>query len=176
MGWKKKNLCCRQSQTACNTVCCPQGTYEIEETGVCCASTSCKLGSYDPHTKKQTCMCPTAGLAKTATRRNSLKLRQQLALDLAAPATNIGMLGNAEHKLCPVGLAACPIPNTLDGAYECLDAKSDLQSCGGCQSLGQGQDCTAIPGARWMGCVSGKCEVYSCKAGYKRSDGGCVRI
>jgi hypothetical protein len=44
-----------------------------------------------------------------------------------------------------------------DGDYECLDTATELESCGGCVSLGSGQDCTAILGAWNVGCEQGHC-------------------
>lgn len=62
-------------------------------------------------------------------------------------------------KLCPTGLNACPIPGAsgLTGDFECLDTTNELESCGGCASLGQGQDCSAIKGAWNVGCERGTC-------------------
>lgn len=87
-----------------------------------------------------------------------------------------GLDANADGDLCPGALAACPIEGAADSDYECLDTQSDLQSCGGCASLGQGKDCTLINGAKWMGCVKGQCEIYSCAKGFKLVDGACVSI
>ncbi|KDQ63744.1 hypothetical protein JAAARDRAFT_189284 [Jaapia argillacea MUCL 33604] len=86
--------------------------------------------------------------------------------------------------LCPTGLEACPISGLTsrsgDGSfdYECLDTTQELESCGGCVSLGKGQDCTAITGAWNVGCEQGSCVVYTCAAGYKRSANGqsCVAL
>ncbi|GAA5853434.1 hypothetical protein JCM5353_006967 [Sporobolomyces roseus] len=65
-----------------------------------------------------------------------------------------------------------------EGGYECLDVTQALDSCGGCASTGEGQDCTKIRGAMSMGCESSKCVVYSCEAGWKPSLAGdkCVRV
>ena len=62
-------------------------------------------------------------------------------------------------QLCPKGLRACPIaaPSGLTGDYECLDTTHELESCGGCASTGEGQDCTAIKGVWNVGCVEGRC-------------------
>ncbi|KAJ3719922.1 protein priA [Lentinula raphanica] len=78
---------------------------------------------------------------------------------------------------CPKGLDACPISGLL-GDFECLDTSVELESCGGCASTGQGQDCTAIEGAWNVGCNSGSCKVYSCFAGYKLSSDGtsCIAL
>ncbi|BGP53227.1 hypothetical protein JCM8202_002554 [Rhodotorula sphaerocarpa] len=82
--------------------------------------------------------------------------------------------------LCPAGETACPIFPRM-GTYECLDTAIELQSCGGCASKGQGEDCTAIKGAQGVTCESGKCLVYSCEPGFtldasfRRSNGGTGR-
>jgi len=78
-------------------------------------------------------------------------------------------------QLCPLGLTACPI-TSLSGPltdFECLDITNELESCGGCASIGQGEDCTAIRGAWNVGCEQGRCAVYTCAPGFKRArDGG----
>lgn len=81
--------------------------------------------------------------------------------------------------MCPTGLDACPITGSLvSGEYECLDVSAELESCGGCVSLGQGQDCTTIEGAWNVGCEQGSCAVYTCQAGFVRSHDGktCVAL
>ncbi|ESK88887.1 pria protein [Moniliophthora roreri MCA 2997] len=80
--------------------------------------------------------------------------------------------------LCPKGLQACPIPGASHKDYECLNLMDELESCGGCASTGEGRDCTTIKGAWNVGCEQGRCAVYTCFAGYKRSaDGGsCIPI
>jgi hypothetical protein len=80
--------------------------------------------------------------------------------------------------LCPTGLDACPISGAKGGDYECLDTATELESCGGCASLGGGQDCTAIPGAWNVGCDRGRCTVYTCAGGFMRSQDGksCVPL
>ncbi|KII94348.1 hypothetical protein PLICRDRAFT_424813 [Plicaturopsis crispa FD-325 SS-3] len=78
------------------------------------------------------------------------------------------------EMLCPQGLNACPIPG-LSGYgtdYECLDVQTELESCGGCASTGAGVDCTSIKGANAVGCESGTCAIYTCKAGFRRSADG----
>lgn len=58
---------------------------------------------------------------------------------------------------------ACPSSsspsNPSSAGYECLDPRTELQSCGGCATLGEGMDCTAIPGAMGVGCQDGQCVV-----------------
>ncbi|KAJ7092739.1 hypothetical protein C8R44DRAFT_646700 [Mycena epipterygia] len=74
--------------------------------------------------------------------------------------------------LCPTGLDACPIPGLSATDFECVDTAVELESCGGCASLGQGQDCTAIKGAWNVGCEQGRCAVYTCTFGFKRGQDG----
>lgn len=92
--------------------------------------------------------------------------------------------GQAVPELCPRGESACPIVgsasfgafvNSSDrvkdfshslGGYECIDTGSDLQSCGGCASLGTGFDCTRIAHSAEVGCSNGKCVLFGCKRGY----------
>ncbi|KAL0951173.1 hypothetical protein HGRIS_007904 [Hohenbuehelia grisea] len=82
------------------------------------------------------------------------------------------------NSLCPSGLSACPIAGSLGQDYECLDVQEELESCGGCVSTGQGQDCTTIQGAWNVGCNNGSCYVHTCEFGYLRSpdNKSCIRI
>jgi len=77
-------------------------------------------------------------------------------------------------QLCPMGLTACPIASArgLSSDFECLDTTNELESCGGCASIGKGQDCTAIEGAWNVGCEQGTCAVYTCAPGFKHSIDG----
>jgi len=74
--------------------------------------------------------------------------------------------------LCPKGLDACPIPGLTSSEYECVDTKADLESCGGCASIGEGEDCSAIIGAWNVGCEKGTCIIYNCVAGFRRAYDG----
>ena len=60
-------------------------------------------------------------------------------------------------NLCPADLMACPIAGAQAGSYECIDPVNELESCGGCASTGEGQDCTAIVGAWNVSCDKGTC-------------------
>ena len=60
---------------------------------------------------------------------------------------------------CPRGLSACPISSLVSGDYECVDTYVDLDNCGGCAVLGEGQNCNAIPGV-W----NVECEQSACKS------------
>ncbi|WVR09340.1 hypothetical protein IAU60_006406 [Kwoniella sp. DSM 27419] len=171
-GWthqKCKNngptLCCQRGWTAYNTACCAPGKAEVDSTGVCCtANVGAKV-------QNGQCIEPTSGPKHPHSRR-SAGAQIQLTSSTAQPIP-YGLEANVDGALCPRMLAACPIdPAAIEGEYECLDPMAEIQSCGGCATLGTGRDCTAIPGARWMGCNAGQCEVYSCRKGWKlRPDG-----
>ncbi|EAL19717.1 hypothetical protein CNBG3450 [Cryptococcus deneoformans B-3501A] len=161
---KGKDICCKSGRKAFQTVCCPVNQPEVGETGVCCPS-----GSQVTNGK---CTTPTG--KSTNHRRVARQFQEALT---ASPS--YGLAANAKGALCPSGLAACPIGDFISsGQYECLDPLADLQSCGGCESMGTGKDCTVIPGAKWMGCNQGVCEVYSCNNGWKKSANGteCERL
>lgn len=159
-----KDICCKSGMKACQTVCCPVNQPEVGGTGVCCPS-----GSQVTNGK---CTTPTG--KSTNHRRVARQFQEALTA-----SSFYGLAANAKGALCPFGLAACPIGDfASSGQYECLDPLADLQSCGGCESMGTGKDCTVIPGARWMGCNQGVCEVYSCNNGWKRNlnGTGCERL
>ncbi|ORY82307.1 hypothetical protein BCR35DRAFT_278613 [Leucosporidium creatinivorum] len=63
------------------------------------------------------------------------------------------------------------------GGYECVDTQVSIDSCGGCSSTGEGQDCTLIPHAAGVGCDVGVCKVFSCSSGFRPNLDGtmCVR-
>ncbi|ODN92099.1 hypothetical protein L198_05771 [Cryptococcus wingfieldii CBS 7118] len=163
--YKGSGICCKKSHKACSTVCCPVDKPEVGSTGVCCPTGSVVANGV--------CTSP-SGATTTTAWHNRRFFAEQVQLKAAAFVASYGMPENSAGVLCPKGLAACPIPGAALDQYECLDSTSELQSCGGCASLGSGQDCTALPGARWMGCNSGACEVYSCKPGWARALNGTV--
>ncbi|WVW81411.1 hypothetical protein I302_103404 [Kwoniella bestiolae CBS 10118] len=109
--------------------------------------------------------------------RRRLKERRELA--------KARKLGRLAGPACPKGLEACNVPG-VDGAFECIDTNSELESCGGCAhgrfgekiaSRSIGVDCTSLPGVRLGAstCYEGKCEVYACKQGWYWSKGVCVK-
>lgn len=79
-----------------------------------------------------------------------------------------GLTRNRKRTMpaCPLGFDACPISGLygLTSDFECLDTVNELESCGGCLSVGKGQDCTAIEGSWNVGCVQGTCagKFYNC--------------
>ncbi|WWC63610.1 uncharacterized protein I303_106215 [Kwoniella dejecticola CBS 10117] len=172
------SICCPRGQTAYTSVCCSAGKEEVDKTGVCCTA---GVGAKVTNGK---CIEPTAkpkpGHYKRDLKTNGNGTPIQLTLKEEIP---YGMEENNKNQLCPYKFAACPIEggsgsNLGSGpSYECINPLEDLQSCGGCASMGAGQDCSAIPGAKWMGCNTGKCQVYSCKKGWKLNGDGtaCLR-
>ncbi|OCF43638.1 hypothetical protein I317_02530 [Kwoniella heveanensis CBS 569] len=113
---------------------------------------------------------PTGGTQE----RRKLKERAKRALTL-------------KHQNCPPGLVSCRVGDHQD-AFECVDIKSDLESCGGCttglygvvsgNATRVGKDCNTLTGVA-MGavtCTRGQCEVSACKYGYVLIDNECVRM
>ena len=60
---------------------------------------------------------------------------------------------------CPDAMTACPISGLAGptGDFECIDPKAELESCGGCASTGEGQDCSKLEGVWNVGCEQGRC-------------------
>ncbi|KZP00166.1 hypothetical protein CALVIDRAFT_552979 [Calocera viscosa TUFC12733] len=86
-------------------------------------------------------------------------------------------------NMCPKGQSLCGIQSSWTKTdWECIDTKTDLESCGGCVlgvmgTPGDGVDCTAIEGVEDVACAAGHCQVFSCASGFRVSDCGttCVR-
>ncbi|GAA5879865.1 hypothetical protein JCM8547_006220 [Rhodosporidiobolus lusitaniae] len=124
---------------------------------------------------------------------------------LLALSSCTGVLAGHKKKvpvvktLCPAGETACPIAGSTTyedalkhhqttkgevagvmagfGGYECVNTMEALESCGGCASTSEGQDCTKIRGSSGVGCSEGKCVIFSCQPGWRVSMDGekCVR-
>ncbi|GAA5976843.1 hypothetical protein JCM10908_005648 [Rhodotorula pacifica] len=69
----------------------------------------------------------------------------------------------SKREVCPNSFTACPIDNRA--GFECIDIQSNLEQCGACATQG-GVDCTSILGVEAVGCVAGRCEIWSCAEGY----------
>lgn len=87
-----------------------------------------------------------------------------------------------DNAYCPEGFTGCSIPDSTQ--YECIDTKTELESCGGCvhgafgnSTSSAGVDCTTLRGVSIGGvtCDGGHCQVNSCRRGFKLKDGRCVR-
>ncbi|GAA6027808.1 hypothetical protein JCM8097_001728 [Rhodosporidiobolus ruineniae] len=83
---------------------------------------------------------------------------------LAAPSGRARARRNEglhRRNLCPASHSACSVSGGK--GFECIDTQSNLEQCGACASSG-GMDCTQIPNAESVGCVAGRCEIWSCAA------------
>lgn len=89
-----------------------------------------------------------------------------------SPPTPSQYAGYRRHRrsspitLCPASETACPITIEKSG-YECIDTQTEITSCGGCESLKQGENCLAIIGADEVGCHQGQCRVFSALPGFE---------
>ncbi|WVQ85988.1 hypothetical protein IAT38_008156 [Cryptococcus sp. DSM 104549] len=110
-----------------------------------------------------------AGSGWSTKGKREFQARQQTAL---FPQTDL------DKMYCPGSLHACTVPSTLGGewSYECVDPATELESCGGCASTGEGKDCTQIANAMSVGCEAGVCAVYSCKSGFAANGTECVSV
>ncbi|KAA1467818.1 hypothetical protein DENSPDRAFT_770283 [Dentipellis sp. KUC8613] len=84
-------------------------------------------------------------------------------------------------QLCPATLSACPISSDaisrdvnmlITHGFECVDFRTDLESCGGCAVVDASHDCTSIDGVKSVSCVSGRCQVNACQRGFIPSADG----
>jgi len=82
-----------------------------------------------------------------------------------------------EHAKCDRGYAACGVlgrSKLTRESYECVDAKNNLESCGGCtiplhRGSPIGTDCTSLPGVADVSCMNGACNIHKCMPGYQLS-------
>lgn len=63
------------------------------------------------------------------------------------------------HHFSDLGQFSTGLMEGAAGGYECLDTTQALESCGGCASTGEGQDCTKIRGAQGYACEASVCRV-----------------
>ncbi|KAK8865926.1 hypothetical protein IAR55_001075 [Kwoniella newhampshirensis] len=86
---------------------------------------------------------------------------------------------------CPSGMSKCAVgvSGEKEGRWECVDTRSDIESCGGCMdpsrsfdlsAVGQGHDCTALPDVDQVACLSGSCKIQSCIRGYALARNGTI--
>jgi len=87
---------------------------------------------------------------------------------------------------CGANEEVCGVYGGSYSAYDCVDTKKNLESCGGCMIPNPfllassvspvGVDCTSIDHVDSVSCVSGQCIVESCEKGWEVSEGsaGCV--
>ncbi|KAJ6571374.1 hypothetical protein B0H19DRAFT_1255357 [Mycena capillaripes] len=88
--------------------------------------------------------------------------------------------GNRMQKTCEGGWMACGISGGGSRDWECVDARHDLVSCGGCASglvssltgVSIGTDCSNLPGVADVSCVAGGCAVRRCLPGFNLAASG----
>ncbi|EFP75567.1 hypothetical protein PGT21_009097 [Puccinia graminis f. sp. tritici] len=74
---------------------------------------------------------------------------------------------DTDEKVCPnTQETACPISANATG-FECVDTQTEITSCGGCESLNEGENCLTIEGADEVGCELGECRVFSALPGFE---------
>ncbi|KAF9078552.1 hypothetical protein BDP27DRAFT_1309749 [Rhodocollybia butyracea] len=89
--------------------------------------------------------------------------------------------GKEIQHTCKPGWTACGIVGGRARDWECIDTRSELESCGGCpvyfspshsghQDLGV--DCTSLPGVSDVSCSNSVCSVEKCLPGFKVSSSG----
>ncbi|KAI9633975.1 uncharacterized protein MKK02DRAFT_28709 [Dioszegia hungarica] len=83
---------------------------------------------------------------------------------------------------CPLGRTACRVQGVED-AYECIDTKTELESCGGCRwgeyassassNVTIGEDCSSMTAIARGGatCTNGRCTAFACRRGYELEGG-----
>ncbi|KAF8320705.1 hypothetical protein DL93DRAFT_1726542 [Clavulina sp. PMI_390] len=130
-------------------------------------SCSARSGAVSTATQGSTGTCPavTAPVTTTATTSTSA---------VPAPSQHAR---RSDTRYCPVGWKACSSKGatwTRD-AMECVNVRSDLESCGGCvlndspngtKNASGGRDCSAIPNVAAVRCSYGDCIIEHCQQGY----------
>lgn len=194
-SWNNISWCCKSTTTSSSTSCSKNNFYwaalntcvstgssnENPPSGYSCPSnwswlsskSCCKPNQETPSTSTPTCnnswtwhpgkQCCVPG-ESTPTPSN-------------APGTQGRKRHAAMRKrtgFCPSNYESCPILDVSGRSTEseCLDTRTELTSCGGCTSIGKGQDCSAIPYSKVSTCQAGRCVVEKCKAGYEISATG----
>ncbi|KAH9915033.1 uncharacterized protein BXZ73DRAFT_106343 [Epithele typhae] len=149
---------------------CPAGQFSWEGASACC---SCCSGFYSDHPGASTCAhsgptCPDVGGANPSS-LNSQSTPRRRAVQ------------------CRFGQRSCPVYGiSADGrgyirGSECVDVRTDLESCGGCvaddpplgaRNADGGRDCSAIPHTGRVACRGGACVIESCASGFTPSEDG----
>ncbi|KAJ3892360.1 hypothetical protein GG344DRAFT_45619, partial [Lentinula edodes] len=183
---------------------CPAGTFETGDTGQvsCC---QCCAGFYSSNFGSKTCsQCGAQGTQSRGTSQpGSTSASACMAGSNPQP---VKTCTQASNDICPAVIAKTPskrspsqlhadfcsisVPRrhwckVLNGGMECVDTMNDLEMCGGCLEPGHAEDlitgardCSAIEGVGNVQCKQGKCEIGSCRKGFKVSTDGrtCVRV
>ncbi|KAI0322949.1 hypothetical protein OF83DRAFT_1234430, partial [Amylostereum chailletii] len=98
----------------------------------------------------------------------------------------------AARTTCKASEEVCGVPGSGQGSrlgFECLDTRTELESCGGCSTPHRfadgpvqsvGEDCTVLADVADVACVDGRCVVNRCNDGYQVAHNGtndvCVQV
>ncbi|KAI0761993.1 hypothetical protein BD413DRAFT_644539 [Trametes elegans] len=167
---------------------CPRGTFvAVEGATACCA---CCSGFYNDQTSQDHCFdCPVRGAYSPAGATNKDQCGNKSGGGLRTcsmssdtcrgsfPSSGTGRR-NAPRQACPRGHQRCPVyGGGARAASECVDVRTDLESCGGCVAPlgagpGGGRDCSAIPHVDSVTCRKGQCVIGRCASGFVVSADG----
>lgn len=169
LRWKAKNCCLQNGGPPSppspppNTKCPPSTHYWHPGHGCCAPRTPPKDNSPPPQCPNKWEWNPSTNQCKPCATPPSPPSHQ--------PSPKPGYPGRDKHNRelpkrsrifrCPSEMEACPVKGltgNLSDNYECVDTSTELESCGGCTTLGNGQDCTRIEGAWNVGCEQGTCK------------------
>ncbi|KAH9942517.1 uncharacterized protein BXZ73DRAFT_41238 [Epithele typhae] len=179
---------------------CPAGQFSWEGASACC---SCCSGFYSDHPGASSCtQCATAGAysvvgATSASACSSYYLGGQLSCPSSGPTcpdvggANPSSLAHQapvrRRAACALGQRSCPVYGVSANGHgyvrgsECVDVRTDLESCGGCvaddsplgaRNADGGRDCSAIPDTGRVACRGGACVIESCASGFALSEDG----
>ncbi|KAH9942515.1 uncharacterized protein BXZ73DRAFT_41070 [Epithele typhae] len=179
---------------------CPAGQFSWEGASACCP---CCSGFYSDHPGASSCaQCATAGAysvvgASSASACSSYYLGGQLSCPSSGPTcpdvggANPSSLAHQapvrRRAACPLGQRSCPVYGVSANGHgyvrgsECVDVRTDLESCGGCvaddsplggRNADGGRDCSAIPHTGRVACRGGACVIESCASGFALSEDG----
>ncbi|KAI0770393.1 hypothetical protein C8Q74DRAFT_1369565 [Fomes fomentarius] len=179
---------------------CPKGTFVSTRGATACCF--CCSGFYTDQTAQDHCFdCPVRGAFSPLGATSA----QQCGKSPGSGLTQCKMSGekcpngggssptgmyrgrSVRRDACPKGHKNCPVYGlTPHGrgylrAYECVDVRNDLESCGGCaandspfgeRAADGGRDCSAIPNVDSVTCMGGECVIAKCSNGHRLSPDG----
>ncbi|EMD39476.1 hypothetical protein CERSUDRAFT_45486, partial [Gelatoporia subvermispora B] len=155
-------------------------TYPDHASPVCSASNPCGFNCQDGFTADaNSCVCASPNVVCNDVCGSYPNGCPTTAMNPARRRASV-----RKRAQCEPGLTACGVYNWKSSeGWECVDTRSDLESCGGCAiplhyASPRGVDCTALPGVADVSCRTGSCLVHRCLPGYQISHDGtfCVRI
>ncbi|TFK51578.1 hypothetical protein OE88DRAFT_1630100, partial [Heliocybe sulcata] len=142
-------------------------TYSDHASAQCSASNLCGVSCTDGYmldSSSRTCTCSFPNVVCNGVCQSS-----SLCPSSMPPAKREQARSRSPH--CKFGHTACGILGGAPWAYECIDTRLDLESCGGCttpltKNSPIGTDCSSLPGALDVSCNRGSCFVLRCDAGF----------